>query len=374
MTIPFNPCWESDQLLAMPFDQYQRYRLTAELVVALKKAAGAAEERWRILDVGGYFRNMRGEDRLPLTEFLLADEVQVVDMVDFEHPQYLKASGTDLPFEDRSFDVVASCDTLEHIPRDSRSRFLHEIRRVARRAVVLAAPHATQGVSRAERALDEYLRSFGIVHQMLDEHLRYGIPDPDWVDSWLNEQGASFVAFPSGYLPRWQLMMLLKHQLIALPNTLELHERLDQTYNPAFYARDQRGPGYRRVYLIMTSGEVPAAIHPFVERASRREPEDATAELIGLVAAPFIRALTHLGQLQERYSQLAEAHAAMAATYHQAVHNAAVLEGEKRGLHEQLELLRWQNEILQARLSNTGLRGVLSGILQRGRRFLRQGR
>src|SRR5205085_207046 len=171
-----------------------------------------------------------------------------------------------------------------------------ELRRVASRAVILAAPHAMAGVRQAEQALSEYLASFGAVHTMLEEHLRYGIPEPAWVDAWLNQRGASFVAFPSGYLQRWQLMMMLKHQLITLPNTQELHQRLDQSYNERFYERDQRGPGYRRVYLIASEGTLPASLQAFVERAARPEQEEGGAELLGLLALPLTRGLTALSQ------------------------------------------------------------------------------
>src|SRR3712207_3074361 len=142
MPIPYDPRWEDEELLAMPFDQYQRYRLTAELIVALKQAADAQQERWQILDVGGYYRTLDGVSKLPLVDFVPEDDVQVVDLVAYEHPRYTQASGTALPFPDRSFDVVATCDTLEHVPQEGRSAFLRELRRVARRAVILAAPHA----------------------------------------------------------------------------------------------------------------------------------------------------------------------------------------------------------------------------------------
>jgi hypothetical protein len=379
MPIPYNACWEVEQLLAMPFDQYQRYRLTAELIMALKQAAGAQSERWRLLDVGGYYRTLAGESRLPLVDFAPDDEVRVVDLVAYEHPQYQQASGTALPFPNRAFDIVATCDTLEHVPPEGRGAFLKELRRVARRAVILAAPHATPGVNFAERTLDEYLRSFGIVHEMLDEHLRYGIPDPAWVDGWLQAHGARFVAFPSGYLPRWILMMLLKHQLIALNTTFEMHRRLDQTYNERFYDRDQRGPGYRRVYVILASDSVPEVLQAFIERAARLEPDDVAADLLGLVAAPLIRATTDLTQLQhsysrleEHYRQLVEAHRAMLERHHEAIRDCGILEGEKRMLQAELDLLRQQTQLLPIPRSIASLLSNIRRRLAVGRQLVRR--
>ncbi|MDP9149337.1 MAG: class I SAM-dependent methyltransferase [Myxococcota bacterium] len=49
-----------------------------------------------------------------------------------------EASALDLPFADRSFDLVVCCEVLEHL-RDPR-RGLDEVTRVARRAVLISTP------------------------------------------------------------------------------------------------------------------------------------------------------------------------------------------------------------------------------------------
>jgi SAM-dependent methyltransferase len=388
MPIPFDTRWIGDDRLAMPFDQYQRYRLSAELVAALKHEAGTPDASWRILDVGGYFPTRNGV--LPLPAWMPDDETLVVDTVPFEGASYQQASGMGLPFADRSWDIVISCDTLEHIPPAERGAFLAELRRVARRAVILAAPHATPGVRPAELALDEYLRSFEYHHQMLVEHLQYGIPEPSRVDAWLDEQGAEYIAFPSGYLPRWQLMMFLKHLMIALPEMYFLHERLDQTYNERFYERDQRAPGYRRVYVIAAPGMSSLALQPFVERARRPEPEDVAGDMLGLSLLPLIRGVTMLGRaqqassgqiealqaayerLEQRYAELATAHTRLGTLLGDALRDAGTLEGEKRGLQQQIELLAWQNQLLHARLQSPARR-AMHAAARIGRRMLRRG-
>jgi hypothetical protein len=350
LTIPYDPRWEADSLLAIPFDQYQRYRLTAELVTTLKQAADATQP-WRILDVGGYFPTQTGI--LPMPSFLPDDETLVVDTAAYEGPNYQRASGTDLPFADASFEIVASCDTLEHIPVEGRGAFLAELRRVAKHAVILGAPHATAGVTWAENALAEYLASFGVTNPMLAEHQQYGIPDPAWVDDWLKQHLAGYVAFASGYLPRWQTMMLLKHLLTAIPDTWLLHQRMDQMYNARFYERDQREPGYRRAYVIMREGAPPAALQAFVERAARQEPDDVAGDMLGIALLPLIRGLTQLGEGQKRIEQkLNELSEAM-------------------GQAKEIETLRLQNELLRRRLAEHR-RGVsplrrLTGRLRRSK-------
>jgi SAM-dependent methyltransferase len=47
--------------------------------------------------------------------------------------------GVSLPYPDDSFDVVLSSESLEHIPQ--YDRVLHELLRVARKAVIISVPH-----------------------------------------------------------------------------------------------------------------------------------------------------------------------------------------------------------------------------------------
>jgi ubiquinone/menaquinone biosynthesis C-methylase UbiE len=55
--------------------------------------------------------------------------------------KFVAGSVVDLPFPDRSFDVVGCFEVLEHLPGDVPRRALSELARVARQAVVLSVPH-----------------------------------------------------------------------------------------------------------------------------------------------------------------------------------------------------------------------------------------
>jgi ubiquinone/menaquinone biosynthesis C-methylase UbiE len=55
--------------------------------------------------------------------------------------RFVAGSVVDLPFPDRSFDVVGCFEVLEHLPSDLPRRALSELARVARQAVVLSVPH-----------------------------------------------------------------------------------------------------------------------------------------------------------------------------------------------------------------------------------------
>ena len=55
--------------------------------------------------------------------------------------RFVTGSVVDLPFANRSFDVVGCFEVLEHLPDGLPRQALLEIGRVARRAVVLSVPH-----------------------------------------------------------------------------------------------------------------------------------------------------------------------------------------------------------------------------------------
>jgi SAM-dependent methyltransferase len=55
--------------------------------------------------------------------------------------RFVAGSVVELPFPDRSFDVVGCFEVLEHLPGDLPRRALSELGRVARNAVVLSVPH-----------------------------------------------------------------------------------------------------------------------------------------------------------------------------------------------------------------------------------------
>lgn len=53
----------------------------------------------------------------------------------------LHASVTDMPFSDSQFETVICCEVLEHLPWEQSKLALVEIKRVARKSVVISLPH-----------------------------------------------------------------------------------------------------------------------------------------------------------------------------------------------------------------------------------------
>jgi hypothetical protein len=93
------------------------------------------------------------------------------------------ASAERLPFRDECFDAVVSIDTLEHLPREIRTKAVTEMVRVARKRVVVAAPLGTEEHMAFERRLlEELTRANAADTGYLAEHVRYGLPTPEDID------------------------------------------------------------------------------------------------------------------------------------------------------------------------------------------------
>ena len=83
-------------LLALPFDQYQRYRLVADLVDRVR----IDDRPFRILDVGGRTALLRA--------FLPNDDVALVDVDPSDAEGLVLGDGSKLPYQDGAFEVVAA--------------------------------------------------------------------------------------------------------------------------------------------------------------------------------------------------------------------------------------------------------------------------
>jgi hypothetical protein len=95
----------------------------------------------------------------------------------------------DLPFADRSFDVVVSLDMLEHVPPHLRERTLTELARVARQRMVVGCPAGARALE-ADRALAADLRRWRRpMPPWLGEHLDNGFPEPDAIADALRPHG-----------------------------------------------------------------------------------------------------------------------------------------------------------------------------------------
>ncbi len=245
--------------LALPFDQYQRYTAAAQVADLLRRHLGRPV--LDVLDVGGLYRTRWGRVILPLACFLPQDRVFAADLGASPLANYLVASGEALPFG-RSFDLVVTCDTLEHVPPGARPGFVDELLRVTRHALVLIAPFDGESTRLAERLMREYLASHEIDQPQLREHADHGLPDAKALRAQLAGRGLAAVDLADGYLHHWLAMMLVKH---TPGYSLDFHLDLDRYYNRHFSPHDRREPAYRRLFVVAQPGD--EALLPAVTRA-----------------------------------------------------------------------------------------------------------
>jgi hypothetical protein len=236
-------------LLTLPVDHYQRYRAAAEIANQIKDLLDLP--RLRVLDVGGFSPMPWGQAIAPLVSFLPHDYVITVDLATETLPNYVQASGLALPFDDKAFHLVVSCDTLEHIPPRHRSSFVEELLRVAGHCLALIAPFDSEQNRQAERILHEYLTRKGITCRPLEEHLENGLPSLENLEAMLSERGLAVEHFADGYLPNWLTMSLVT---FTPGQSQAFHKSLNRCYNQHLSPGDRRVPAYRRVVLVAQPG------------------------------------------------------------------------------------------------------------------------
>ncbi len=268
-------------LLELPFDQFQRYQTLSDFVDHVRKTPKTS---LKILDVGGYPGLIR--------DFLPNDDIIVADVLPSDIENYIQIDGEKLPFDDGSFDLVTSCDTLEHVPAQNRRSFLSELSRVSREFLFLTAPFDDERTNLAEEILYSYvLKVLRTEFTTLKEHLDNGLPDFEETLACLKELDLNVASFPSGYLFHWLPMMVVKHHLLAYPDTAELHRKVDLLYNLDFSAKDFHEPSYRRVIAGSKKKD------PRLDDFCRHKPEaqgDESSDILDLSKLQLFRMVTDL--------------------------------------------------------------------------------
>lgn len=233
----------NESVLALPFDQYQRYRLVADLLRQLR----AGGPQLRVLDVGGRTAVLR--------EFLDDARIELVDVEPSAARGLVLGDGASLPFKDASFDAVCAFDTLEHVPVELRRAFVAECRRVSRGWIVLAGPYAHPRVAEAEELLQRFLHDkLGERHRYLDEHRQHGLPERETVEAQLRESGARVLSIGHGNLERWLVLQCLSMYLDYDASLRGVARDFQRWYNAELYASDHAEPCYRHVVVAAVAG------------------------------------------------------------------------------------------------------------------------
>lgn len=236
------------EVAALPFDQYQRYRLVADLIDRLR----AERPVLNILDVGGRTALLRS--------FLPEDTVHLVDVEASSEAGLILGDGAKLPFRDGAFDVVCAFDTLEHVPPALRDGFITECARVSGGHVLIAGPYKSPEVDEAEELLKQFLNDkLDLEHRYLEEHRSHGLPDRERTENLLRETGCVVTNHGHGNLDRWLVLMCMEMYMDHDPLLRPMAERFFRFYNENLYASDHALPVYRHVIVAAKTGcELPS--------------------------------------------------------------------------------------------------------------------
>ncbi|MBD3267937.1 methyltransferase domain-containing protein, partial [bacterium] len=236
MQIQSAPVSKEAFIKQLPFDHYQRYKFLAEILVRME------EKPTSVLDVGGAYGYF--------PYFYSSCPAMVVDIVAEEAAYARGYDGQKLPFEDGTFDVVVSIDTVEHLPAGKRESFLRELTRVAEKAVVITGPFQEADVEEAETVLYDFITTQLQSHdRFLEEHRTFSLPKMDEVKPLLSQAGFSLCELPNGYLPRWLGMQLATYALGVTPELAGGRNRLNALYNTHAFESDNKDPSYRRAII-----------------------------------------------------------------------------------------------------------------------------
>jgi hypothetical protein len=275
----------------VPFDHYERYRLTATIASILRQEDAA---RWRILDVGGHFGTLKlllPDDHIVIADPKAPPEFAYRESVPFACDAYARAAGGSLPFRDEAFDLVCAHDTLEHVPPVDRERFLVDAARATGRFLVLNGPILSdEAVAAEQRIARMWVEGLGARTHALDEHLQLGLPSQEFVENVLDSLGMPYVVIPNGQVFVWLAMMALKSFLQGLPDSEAAHAALDRAFNMTLAAGDLGGPSYR---LAFVAAKVPGD-RPLVDRVREAlgiAAASSPAESGGTAVHEFVNAL-----------------------------------------------------------------------------------
>ena len=149
--------------LISPFDVFERHQTVAKNI---------KPER-TILDVGG------GVDALSL---FIKNKIVVANLSSGD----VLLKGKNLPFDDKSFDIVTSIDVLEHISKTDRQNFINELLRVARKKIIIAIPLGTKQHLESEQKILSFLEKKGIKSVYLKEHVQEGLPQEEELKKYID--------------------------------------------------------------------------------------------------------------------------------------------------------------------------------------------
>ncbi|MFH1257104.1 MAG: class I SAM-dependent methyltransferase [Candidatus Diapherotrites archaeon] len=193
------------------------------------------KDKVKILDLGG--------GALGLAEFLPEKfEVTIADLDEGLVAQAkknglnaVKADGASLPFKESEFDAAVSVASLEHVPKEKRTAYCSELKRVSKKAVVVYVPSG-RAAAFADKFLFHYRKVLGVKDNWTGEHIKQGLPSEAELLQW----------FPDAKIKRIQNVLVWIGSMKAM-NIPYLNSFLPGLVNGVLFFFQLLPPYYGRV-------------------------------------------------------------------------------------------------------------------------------
>jgi SAM-dependent methyltransferase len=155
--------------------------------------------------------------------YYLADQRVVGTDVKFGEPpvknmRAVAASAADLPFRDRSFDLVVSSDMMEHLPVAMRGPVVRELLRVSRRHLIIGFPSGKTAKLHDSELRSTLQRRKAKPLPWLEEHVQHQYPTSDAIIEALANCEVEYRITPNA---NWQV-----HKKVVLLQTSYRFNRL----------------------------------------------------------------------------------------------------------------------------------------------------
>jgi len=168
--------WLQAIFYSLRIDQWQRLASVARQIKAL------SEKPLAILDVGG--QGGISQEFLNPNEYrlcILDINTEALRAVGHSQVEVVAGDGCFLPFKDNSFDVVVSVDSLEHVAALKKVKYCRELKRVAKKFVIIHCPADSadgkfQGTTYDTKFLRWYQQRFKEDETNTVEHLNSKLP------------------------------------------------------------------------------------------------------------------------------------------------------------------------------------------------------
>lgn len=230
----------------LDFDQYQRYKIVS-LVVEYYRNLNHSNV-FNILEIGSnkpkHLRSLLPKDNILFTDIVLDEEMQ-------RDPEFQSIDGTNIPFDNSSFDFVVATDVLEHVPVEKRKKFLYEAARVSRYAAIITFPYYSKDVIMAEERLNAYYKATkGEDFIWIKQHEEFGLPKIKDIDEYLENSKYSFFSLKHGDIILWEKMYYSIFDALGDEVEWSFRQCIDQYYINNLFPGDISDSCYRTIYVL----------------------------------------------------------------------------------------------------------------------------